>query len=206
MITFVPVDLRGYKPKLKANRYKIKRMFRYIRQTAKRRALKSALKKSAGRKVSAHNLGSARTMGVMTTFKSDADNNALKKLKKMAKDNKIEFKSLMYYPFDKLPDNVIPDPGKVLFSDKECNWFGKPTASEVQYFLGAELDMLIDLTSEECFVMHYIVVASKATFKIGRCAYDDNPYDFTIAPGSGTTDEEFVQTLSTYLSKFEQSE
>ena len=181
-------------------------MFQYFKEKARRKLLKSSLKNSSGRKVQLNNFGIAKSMAVITPFKFDPENNALMRLKKIAKDNKIEFKLLVYYHQGKLPDNVIPDPGKILFSDGECNWFGKPTASEVQYFLGAELHMLIDLTSEECFVMHYIVVASKATFKIGRCAYDDNPYDFTIAPGSGTTDEEFVQTLSTYLSKFEQSE
>jgi hypothetical protein len=168
-------------------------------------ALKSATKKSSGRKMSAHNLDSARTIGVMAPCKFDADNNALKRLKKMARDNKIELTSITYYLSDKLPDNVISDPGKILFSNKECNWFGKPTASEVQNFIRSELDILIDLTSEECFPMHYIVVASKASFKIGRCAYANNPYDFMIASGRSMSDDEFIQTLSAYLSKFEQN-
>ena len=123
----------------------------------------------------------------------------------MAKNNKIELTLLTYYHSDKLPDNVIPDPGKVLLSKNECNWFGKPTVAEALNFTCSDLDILIDLTSEECFPMQYIVVASKASFKVGRCAYSNNPYDFMVASGPSMTDEEFVQTLSTYLSKFEQN-
>ncbi|MDR2466627.1 MAG: hypothetical protein LBD35_04465 [Prevotellaceae bacterium] len=127
------------------------------------------------------------------------------RLKRIAKDNKIEFRLLVYYHREKLPDNVIPDPGKILISKQECNWFGKPISPEVQDFINLKLDILIDLTSENCFVTHYITNASNAALKIGSFAYDDNPYDFMITSDYSMSDEKFVQTLESYLSKFQRN-
>ena len=152
-----------------------------------------------------NNFGIAKSMAVITPFKFDPENNALMRLKKIAKDNKIEFKLLVYYHQGKLPDNVIPDPGKILFSDGECNWFGKPAIREVQDFINLKLDILIDLTADDCFVTHYIAVASQAAFKIGRYAYGDNPYDFMITSDYSMSDEKFVQALESYLEKFQRS-
>jgi hypothetical protein len=127
------------------------------------------------------------------------------RLKRIAKDNKIEFKLVVYYHQEKLPDNVIPDPGKILFSDRECNWFGKPTIPEVQDFINLKLDILIDLTSEDCFTTYYITSASHATFKIGRYVYSENPYDFMITSDCNMSDEKFVQAIESYLAKFQRS-
>ncbi|MDR2467042.1 MAG: hypothetical protein LBD35_06575 [Prevotellaceae bacterium] len=163
------------------------------------------MKKSSGRKVEVNNFSNAKSMAVITPFKFDPENNALMRLKKIAKDNRIEFKLLVYYQQGKLPDNVIPDPGKILFSDRECNWFGKPTIPEVQDFINLKLDILIDLTSEKCFVTQYIATASSAKFKVGRFAYGDNPYDFMVTSDYSMSDEKFVQALESYLAKFQGS-
>ena len=178
-------------------------MLRYIKNIAKLKAISSVQKKSAGRKVISHSLKTARTIGIMTTAKFEEENDILKRFKKIARDNKLELKSLIYYPEDRIPDKVISDPGKILFNSKQCNWYGKPQAQEVIQFISIDFDILLDLTPEECFPLQFVMASSKANFKVGCCTtYRSNPFDFLMSAAPGTPIEEFIHTLCEYLSKF----
>lgn len=138
----------------------------------------------------------------MMSYKFDVENNALTRLKGVIKNNRIETKMLIYYPQNKLPDNVISSPNKILFSDKETTWIGRPKLTEVQDFLNEEFDLLIDMSSDECFPLHYAAVFSKAAFKVGRMSYPDSPYDFLLMGEEHADDEKFIKDLELYLAKF----
>ena len=54
------------------------------------------------------------------------------------------------------------------FTAKDINWHNKPSGVEVDNFLEREFDILIDLTTEPCLPLQYIIKNSKAKFKVGK--------------------------------------
>lgn len=164
----------------------------------RKKCIKKAVALSAKRKVTAHNFETTKTMGVMLPFRSDMDD-VMNRLKKIAKDNGIETTFAIYFAQDKLPESAESVQSRIVFSNKECNWFGRPKSPEITGFIKTPFDILIDLSSEIWFPLQYIAITSHANFKIGRLNGEINPYDFLLV--GSNTEEQFVKDLETYLHK-----
>ncbi|MDR1896451.1 MAG: hypothetical protein LBR10_06640 [Prevotellaceae bacterium] len=173
-------------------------MFQYIKNIFRKQCLKTALARMAQRKVVAHNFATTKTMGVMLPFNVEIDE-ILGTFKKIAKENKTEVIFIIYFPQEKLPEDVRSTYSKIMFSDQECNWFGKPAMMEITDFINKKFDILIDLSSKIWFPLQYIAISSKADFKIGRINEEINPYDFLLL--GCDTEKQFINELETYLHK-----
>lgn len=147
------------------------------------------------------NFQTAKSLGLVMCYKFDLENNALTRIKQIVEENNIKMSMLVYYPEKKLPENVESSSDKLVFSNKECNWVGKPKIKEVSDFLNQEFDLLIDMSSVNYFQLQYIVSMSKASFKIGQVDYENKPYDLQVK-NDENNDEKFINDLELYLPKF----
>lgn len=173
-------------------------MFNFIKQYFRKKCIKTASLKSSKREVIAHNFETTKTMGIILPFRSDMDD-VTNRLKNIARNNNIELTFVIYFPQDKLPETAVSTPERIVFSNKECNWYGKPGNQQINDFIKYKYDILIDLSSETWFPLQYISLFSNASFKIGRINEENNPYDFLLV-GSGS-EEQFVKDLESYLHK-----
>jgi hypothetical protein len=176
-------------------------MIKYFKTLMQRRSLKAAQSLGARRAVRASNFETTQTMGVIFPVGADPDE-LLKRLKQTVKDYKIQMTYIIYLPQNKLPEGTRTLYSRIIFSDNECNWYGKPDMSEINDFIHEKFDMLLDLSMQRQFPLQYIVAASQAAFKIGcRCDKTSNPYDFLLV--GSDSEQDFVTNLEKYLKNME---
>lgn len=87
---------------------------------------------------------------------------------------------IAYCPLKEIPEEFMQYDSVNLFCRKDLNWFGKPVAPFVDEFMRSNLDILIDLSTEEIFPLKWLVAQSKAKFRVGNLNYPDNPNDLII--------------------------
>jgi hypothetical protein len=114
------------------------------------------VKKNNKRQLHAHNLQSAKKVAVIMCYQFDVENNALVRLRSIAESYQLEVTLLIYYPQSTLPENIQNTADKIVFSDKECNWFGKPIAKHLSKFTNEPFDLLLNLSTQDLFPMEYI--------------------------------------------------
>ncbi len=89
------------------------------------------------------------------------------------------------------------------FTKSDLNWHMKPRVS-LMNFLSEPFDLLIDLSTELCIPMHYILNASHARMKVGSSlALADRFYDMTFRLPAGCSHEDYWDQVTYYLNKAE---
>ncbi|PHR73999.1 MAG: hypothetical protein COA67_01135 [Lutibacter sp.] len=86
---------------------------------------------------------------------------------------------------------------KELFTDKDFNWLGKIKNEYIQNLLNSEFDLLINL-SDNNLLLNYLIVLSKAKFKVGFSSADNRLFDFMIAVDTKDV-AVFIKELKKYL-------
>jgi hypothetical protein len=147
--------------------------------------------------VTAHNFSTARRIGVIFPFFADM-NKIAALLKTIATKYKLQLHTVIYFD-DKLEMNVLSTEREIWFSDKACNWFGKPKMTDIDNFIDERFDILVDLSTKTYFSLQYISIKSKADFKIGRISEESVPYDLVIT--GCDTEKCFMEKLEFYLQK-----
>lgn len=97
------------------------------------------------------------------------------------------------------PTHILDQRIKVL-NRKDLKYANVPDRSSIAPFLDKEFDLFIDFGSNYFFPNDYISHASKATFKIGRLNYKENPYDLVLDNFKHGTARSFLNSLIHYLS------
>jgi hypothetical protein len=87
---------------------------------------------------------------------------------------------LGYVDSKKLIDHYLYRKGFDFFCKNDLNWYYKPVSSQTEKFINEPFDILINLSLEYQFPIHYVCSASKASFKTGRYSPTDTSLDFMI--------------------------
>lgn len=175
-------------------------MIAFFKNKARARAIR-AVRQKLKRNMRFNNLNSVKTAGIIVCYQLDIQNEGINKLLDIFKQKGIRSEVLVYYPEKKLPANVNTDNNNMLlFAQGNTNWFGIPKSMQVNDFISKEFDLLIDLCTEHVYTLQYIVEASRASFKVGRLSYKDNPYDFTLVDDN-SSDSKYIDNLFKYMSK-----
>lgn len=74
---------------------------------------------------------------------------------------------------------------------KDLNWFGMPAADKMNLLGSKPHDLFISMVGRDSFANRIMSAAAPARFKIGRCAYEGNPYDLVIS-GNRSVSEIFA--------------
>jgi hypothetical protein len=175
-------------------------MFGYIRNILKSKCLKNAIVSAKKRREVAYNFETTKTMGVLYPFNINIST-VMDSLKDIAQRYDIEVVFVIYFPLDKLSEGIEENsPSRIIFSNNECNWFGKPKIATINSFINTKFNLLVDLSLKSWFPLQYIAISSHAEFKIGRINDEtNNPYNFVLL--GSTSEEQFIKDLETYLHK-----
>ncbi|MDR0559683.1 MAG: hypothetical protein LBG92_05900 [Prevotellaceae bacterium] len=167
------------------------------------RIIKRLTSVSAKRKVTAHNFDTANTMCViMTCYSHTVGTTAA--LEKIAKKHNIKITEIVYFPEDE-PMKKTRSKSKIVFSDENCSWLGKPELPELQNCINTDFSILIDLSLTTWFPLKYVLLASKACFKVGYNSENAGLYDFLLL-GKNDTEENLIKNTETYLQKLKRNE
>ena len=66
---------------------------------------------------------------------------------------------------------------------KELDWVGMPDLTKISPLIEEKSDLLISMVDNGSFPIDFVARCAKARFKIGRHAYQDNPFDMIISGG-----------------------
>ena len=98
----------------------------------------------------------------------------------------------------------ISDPGMTVINKKEINWIGLISdEQDAMRFLNTDYDIVINLSVDDNFTCEYLARRAKASFKIGFCSEEDNPYDMVMKGHSDKeilTQKELAEEIVLYLS------
>jgi hypothetical protein len=87
---------------------------------------------------------------------------------------------LGYVDSKKLIDHYLYRKGFDFFSKNDLNWYYRPVSPLAMQFMDEPFDLLLNLSLEDHFPIHYITTLSQATFKAGRFFPTDESLDFMI--------------------------
>lgn len=147
-------------------------------------------------------LSDAKSIGIIYDATQPENFEKIKKFTDELKINTPEIVALGFVDKKELSDSHIKPQGFLFFCRKDINWHYKPTEDNVINFENKNFDILIDLSNGDTLPLKYIVVGSKAKFKIGK--FSEKGYNFfdvtlDINPESSKDLSYFIEQVKIYL-------
>jgi hypothetical protein len=126
------------------------------------------------------NINEAMHIGIIYNATEYVSFEIIKDLVKRLSLNSRKITVLGYVHSKKLIDNYLYRKGFDFFSRNDLNWYYKPASPVAMEFLNEPFDLLINLSLEDHYPIHYITALSPALFKAGRYSPDDLYLDLMI--------------------------
>lgn len=150
------------------------------------------------RNVVFHNVENTKTLGIIYKYESKHSADFISKLFQEFSTFGIKCEALGYYDDKNLPLEYAPKATHAVICQAALMWSGIPKAEEVEKFINADYDILLDLSRSDKLVFRYISSLSKAQFKIGSIGYEKDPYDLVFIANSNS-DQSFVDQVFQFL-------
>jgi hypothetical protein len=86
------------------------------------------------------------------------------------------------------------------FTDKETNWYGKPTNGEIKHFLSQPFDVLVNISPELIMPLEYLCALSVAKYIIGNgTGHLNTYYDCLIKVNDSHSYSSLMENVHHYL-------
>ena len=169
----------------------------FFKETRRKKALKII---ESDRAVRFMPLSEVKSAGVLFDINEPNILDTIKKFSEYLDNKSIKFSALaVNYTKSQFPEGFVDFRIKTVNRDS-FNSIGLPIGETVFDFLNHGYDLYIDLSDKYTFTFDYISRLSKASFRVGRMSYDDNPFDLVLANEPGATSRHFIDSLIHYLS------
>lgn len=146
------------------------------------------------------NLKNAETLGLLFFIENDFFYQRALETIKIFQEKNLKVQALGFVNQKNYPAYFHPRIFFNIFTLRDINWFGKPTASSIQNFMKMDFDILIDMSSGKHFVLKYISGLSAAKFKVGRFAENNEAYyDLMINMDMNIGFDDYVHQVIHYL-------
>jgi hypothetical protein len=132
------------------------------------------------RKINLCTLSEAKNIGIIYNATEYISFEIVRDLVKQLSTNSISIMVLGYVDSKKLIDHYLYRKGFDFFCKNDLNWYYKPVTSQTEQFINEPFDILLNLSLDYHFPIHFISSASKASFKTGRYSVTDSSLDFMI--------------------------
>lgn len=153
------------------------------------------------------NLHDAKSVAIVYDASNEETYKIVSEMVRYFQENQKVVKALGFVNYARLPHYCFPKLSYDYFTKRELNWWMKPTNARVADFIREEFDILIDLTTKECFPLMYAAGLSKARFKVGRFNEPTiSMYDFMLHVNESINTEEYVREAMHYLSILKKSD
>lgn len=127
------------------------------------------------------NIHTATSAGIVCTFDENTVTlNIIMQFRRYLLDHNIQTDVIGYFDKKRIPSIYLHTEGLRVFSRHDLSWCFLPDRKFVKDFINCQYDLLIDLSDNYPLPVAYILVLSKAKFKVGPFIPDTNSYDFMI--------------------------
>lgn len=96
-----------------------------------------------------------------------------------------------------LPQTVKTD----FYGVEDFSWSGKLQKGSAYDFIGTKYDILLDITTQDSYPLLYVLMASVASYKVGRFVEEDMRYDLMIDTQEDNSISNLITQINVYLSK-----
>lgn len=151
------------------------------------------------RKNKLYNFDTARNIGIIFNATQLEMYEKTKSLIKPLTDKGINVMALGFVDSKYVLDYYTYVKGFNFFSKKNLNWYGKPVNPIVDEFIKREFDILIDMSLEDYFPVHYIAALSKARFKVGWYVTKNSYYDLMIDISANKNLDFYISQINHYM-------
>ena len=173
-------------------------IFSNIKLSLARFILKNKLKNRKRRK-QVVNLDEAKTIGIVYLVSSERTFKIVKELIKTLSGPRRQVLTIGYVDRKEIPSYCVAANSGYYFNKNELNWLGMPKNDYLNKFIDQEMDILIDLSRDDNFVVDYLTSLSKAKFKIGQFNDDQqNRFDFMLKAKKEISFESFIDQILHY--------
>ncbi|MFA5850063.1 MAG: hypothetical protein WC833_09280 [Bacteroidales bacterium] len=126
----------------------------------------------------------------------------VKRITRLMQDKKINYKGLAINLTKNHFSEQALDCQIQVITKKDLSRIGTPDPRIIEKVISENADLFIDFSSSYSYTHDYIARSSKATFKVGRLNYDNNPYDLVIGNNGedASSPMDFLKHLFHYLS------
>ena len=87
------------------------------------------------------------------------------------------------------------------FSEKDFSWSGRLQKGAALDFVKNRFDILLDISTETTYPVHYVQLSSVASYKVGRYIENDLRYDLLIDTKEDNSIAYLITQINVYLSK-----
>ncbi|MDR3326871.1 MAG: hypothetical protein LBT04_01845 [Prevotellaceae bacterium] len=172
-------------------------MFTKLKKSVGARTLKKQIR-YANYKRRFHNFNTAKSIGVLYPYSRAVDSQVAKFMRFFA-ERHIKVRALGFLDAKELPASFIVTVNKTLFKQEHLNWYNRPSSNEINAFINTPFDILIDFSNEHIYPLQYIATLSRASMRVGRLAYPDNPYEFLLSMPTNADNQAYIDQLKHYL-------
>lgn len=147
----------------------------------------------------------AKTIALIFDATNPDDFNRIKEFIKWLREQKNTVRSIAFINQKQISPQQYSKLEYDFISQKELNWWKKPTANFVETFLNEEFDIMINLSLTNVFPITYIYALSKAKFKIS--IFNQNTTidsDLLIDIKDNRTIEHLIKQVTFFLLKINQ--
>jgi hypothetical protein len=151
-------------------------------------------------------LSEAKTIGIIYNL---TDEGMFRKVKELANELSVRQRQVLTVGFvnrKTIPNYCVAADSGYFLNQRDLNWYGAPKNDYVSQFINKELDILIDLSMEETYVLKFICGLSRSRFKVGKYSDASKTYlDFMIDPDKSCSMDEFIEQILHYLTVIKNS-
>jgi hypothetical protein len=154
------------------------------------------------------NINSAVSVGILFELTDESVYYSVQKYFQKLQEKKIKVKALGFASNKLITSHFLPVLSFDFFNSKQLNWFFIPKAPCVHDFVDMDLDICINIASENVFELKYIAGMSKARLKVGAYKKDmpaekykelSEIYDIMLLTEENHNQVVFLENIHEYL-------
>ncbi len=136
--------------------------------------------KKQKRQVYVSNIEEAESIGIIFNATHTVNYEIIKGLVKELHSRDISVTALGFVDSDNLIDHYLIRKGFDFFTHKNLNWYCRPVGNKISEFIHQEFDILINLSLEKFLPLDFIILESRAKFKVGKMFENQSAMDMMI--------------------------
>jgi hypothetical protein len=173
-------------------------MFKTIRRRIGNSILRRKLKHHR-RSKSLFNFETSQLIGVVFKTDTQSEFETVKKFLHFLTEQNNKVVALCFVDYKRVPDYYFLRKGFNFFSRSDLNLFFLPKTQFIHDFIEKSFDILIDLSTDKNFPLHFISSLSKAKFKIGKLKPGQNCFDVMIDTSKENTVQSLIEQIKHYV-------
>ncbi|MBL4624036.1 MAG: hypothetical protein JKY42_02675 [Flavobacteriales bacterium] len=175
-------------------------MFPGIRHSIGEHFLKKEIE-GKSRAVIAKNFSDIQKIGIIFSIENESDFKMVKGFIQFFREEGIKkVKAIGYYDGKVNPHYLLPSLDFDFINKQDLNWYYKPSGVAVDNFKADDFDVVVDMTSGECFPMKFLLASTSAKLKVGRFSEkEQNRYDLMIDADKSKGMDYFMEQVNHYL-------